>query len=163
MPVPADLSGKNEPMFANVWTGTLGVAGAVRTGGYAPRMLQKRFITCIEIFEQTAHDAGLHGFAKERKITPRRAHKGQVAPANNGADRLAYYAVHGQEAAAMVAEYMTATWNATVNTNNNCFVQKARNTLASQGMVRHNGFSYEITMWYDGNDVYVAFHCYENL
>ena len=68
--------------------------------------MNKTFITYIEVFEQTAHDAGLHAFAKQRGIDPRRAHRGQVRPANTGANPLAYYATHGQQAAAMVGDFM---------------------------------------------------------
>ena len=32
--------------------------------------------------------------------------------------------------------------------------------LTVQGVRQPNGFHYEITMWYDVGDVYVAFHCY---
>ncbi|MBL8898370.1 MAG: hypothetical protein JNM84_12110 [Planctomycetes bacterium] len=163
MPIPNDLTGNNAEKFAEVWRGQLGVTGGTRQkSGGTSRVLQKNFITYIEIFEQTAHDAGLRGFAQQRGIQPRRAHTGQVSPANTGNNPLTYYETHGQEAAAMVGEYINEKWNQTVTTNNNYFVQRAKNTLASQAEIRPNGFSYEITMWYDGNDIYVAFHCYEN-
>lgn len=162
MPIPKDLSGDNANKFAEVWRGQLGVTGATRSSRASPRVLDKNFITFIEIFEQTAHDKGLRGFAQRRGIQPRHKHKGQVNPDNDEANPLDYYETHGQEAAQMVAEFMTEKWNASVNTNNNCFVQKAKHTLSSQADIRENGFSYEVTMWYDAADVYVAFHCYEN-
>ncbi len=164
MPIPKDLSGDNAYRHAEVWRGQLGVSGGPRIGA-APRSIRKEFVTFIEIFEQTAHDSGLHALAKQRGITPRRAHKGQVSPANAGNDRLAYYGVHGQEAAAMVSEYITARWTATVNAQGNCFVRGAKTTLTSQSERRRVGnvdYSYEITMWFDNETIYVAFHCYEN-
>jgi hypothetical protein len=162
MPVPNDLSGNNANKFAPVWRGQLNVTGATRSSRRTSRVFHKTFITYIEIFEQTAHDAGLRGFAQQRGISPRRAHKGQVNPANNGPNPLTYYSVHGQEAATMVGEFITQKWNETVTTNDNYFVRSAKNTLTSQAEVRPNGFSYDITMWYDGDTIYVAFHCYEN-
>ena len=44
--------------------------------------------------------------------------------------------------------------------NDNLFVRKAKHTLTSQGEIQDNGFSYDVTMWYDNTDIYVAFHCY---
>ena len=104
MPVPSDLRGANANKYAEVWRGQVGVKAGPRApgpaGGRKPRVLRKTFITYIEIYEQTAHDAGLNGFAQQRGIEPRRAHRGQVQPANNGANPLTYYATHGQKAAA---------------------------------------------------------------
>ncbi len=162
MPPPSDLTGNNANKFAEVWRGQLGVTAGPRQHGLPNRVLQKNFITYIEIFEQTAHDAGLHGFARQRGIDPRRAHRGQVSPANNGANPLTYYATHGQVAAGMVSAFITARWAATVNTNSNTFVQNAKQTLTSQSVVQPNGFCYDVTLWYAGADIYVAFHCYHS-
>jgi hypothetical protein len=163
VPPPADLTGNNANKHAEVWRGQVGVSTATSGAakGNRQRVKQKTFFIYIEIFEQTAHDAGLHAFARQRGIQPRRAHRGQVQPANNNRDNpLEYYAPHGQMAADMVADYITARWNATVTTNDNIFVQTAKHTLASQAQVQPNGFCYEVTMWYADNEVYVAFHCY---
>jgi hypothetical protein len=151
-------------LYAEVWRGQVGVSTATSgvAKGSRQRVKQKTFITYIEVFEQTAHDAGLHAFAKQRNIDPRRAHRGKVQPDNTGANPLAYYATHGQMAAAMVADFMTAKWEETVRGNSNVFVQKAKQTLTSQGQVQSNGFCYDVTMWYAGNEVYVAFHCYHS-
>lgn len=60
----------------------------------------------------------------------------------------------------MVGEFITRKWAETVQTNSNTFVTKAKQTLTSQSEVRPNGFCYDVTLWYDSTDIYVAFHCY---
>jgi hypothetical protein len=146
-----------------VWRGQVGVTGATRTSwrtGARQRLIQKNFITYIEIYEQTAHDSGLHAFAKGRGISPRGHHRGQVSPANDGANPLTYYQTHGQKAAEMVSAFITKKWNETVKANENTFVRNAKQTLTTQSEVQDNDFSYDVTMYYDNTDIYVVFHCY---
>lgn len=160
MPIPKDLDGKNANKYAEVWRGQLNVTGATRSSRTSPRIFSKTFITYIEIFEQTAHDSALNGFAQRRGIEPRRAHRGQVAPANNANNPLPYYAAHGQHAASMAGAFITGKWEQTVNANTNTFVQNSKQTLTSQSQRQPNGFCYDITLYYEGNEIYVVFHCY---
>ncbi|MGH7050823.1 MAG: hypothetical protein ACREE5_09285 [Acetobacteraceae bacterium] len=160
MPTPTDLSGNNANKYAEVWRGQLGVRGATRSSRLSPRVIGKTFITYIEIYEQTAHDSALNGFAQQRRIEPRRAHRGRVAPANNANNPLPYYVAHGQHAASMVSAFITGKWEQTVNGNSNTFVHSSKQTLTSQSQRQPNDFYYEITMYYEGTEIYVVFHCY---
>jgi len=98
-------------------------------------------------------------------------HRGRVSPLNTTATQLTYYAPHGQEAADIVSQFMTATWMMNPNPNNTVFAPNTPRVVGGQAIIRNNGYSYEITMWYDvGNvpleppvSVYVAFHCYYRL
>ncbi len=157
MPPPADLTGgENANKHLQVWSGQVNVLT-----GHQNRSKAKTFTSFIEIYEQTSHDPGLHQLARQRGIQPRRRHEGQVAPANPGNNNVAYYATHGMEAAKMASEWITSKWEETVNTNQNYWVRGKKQTLTWQAKVRPNGFSYEITLWYDDSDIYTAFHCYE--
>jgi hypothetical protein len=165
MPTPTVLTSKS---YAHVWTGNLQVEGkrTVVTGQptIAGRIKQKRFITYIEVLEQGAHDPKIRSLVHPRQLgNPRPMHEGRVKPNNTGTDEttsLAYYAAHGPVAARMAAEELTRRWTANT-TNNTVFVRGAAHTLAQQAVVQPNGFCYETTLWYDVNDVYVAFHCYD--
>ncbi|NDC79435.1 MAG: hypothetical protein EBZ67_16435 [Chitinophagia bacterium] len=162
MPEPVEL---NRPAYAHVWTGNLQVEGkrtiAIGAAPVAGRMKQKRFITYIEVLEQGAHDPAIRALVQSRRLgNPRPMHRGRVNPNNTNADPLAYYAVHGQEAARLASEEMTRRWTANVG-NNTVFVRGAAHVLAQQAVRQPNGFCYETTMWYDVDDVYVAFHCYD--
>jgi hypothetical protein len=157
VPLPKDLTDSNATKHLQVWSGPLGVA----TGGQK-RTKIKTFTSFIEIFEQSAHDSGLRQLALQRGITPRRAHKGRVTPANPGTDNVAYYATHGEEAAKMAGEWITSKWEETVATNNSYWVRGMKQTLTWQSKRRANGFSYEITLWYADTECYTAFHCYLN-
>jgi len=156
MPLPKDLSGDNANKHLQVWSGQFGVI----TGGQK-RSKTKTFTCFIEIYEQTSHDAGLRQLAQQRGISPRRAHEGQVNPANPGTNNVGYYATHGQESAKMASEWITSKWEETVNTNQSYWVRGMKQTLTWQRKVRPNGFSYEITLWYNDDECYTAFHCYE--
>ncbi len=157
MPEPLILSGD---AYARVWQGDLTVEGKRSGTPAAGRMKQRRFRAYVEVLEQGAHDPAMRALVQQRRLgNPRPMHRGLVRPANTGADPLAYYPAHGQEAARLAAEEMTRRW--TLNTGNNTvFVRGAAHVLAQQSVIQPNGFCYETTMWYDVDWIYVAFHCY---
>ena len=162
MAAPAALSTLS---YVHVWTGNLNVAGKpIIAGGVATpgRISNKRFITYVEVSEQGAHDPVMRSLAQARRLAVRPMHRGRVNP-NNPGDALtaaAYYAPHGQMAASLVGAEMTRRWTAN-NANNTVFVQGQAWTLAIQAVRQNNGHCYEVTMWYDVHDIYVAFHCYD--
>lgn len=163
MPIPAVLNGQ---AYAHVWTGRLDVEGKrTLVRGMPPvngRMKEKRFITYIEVLEQGAHDPTIRSLVQRNRLgNPRPMHRGRVNPVNaNAGNPLAYYAAHGPVAAHMAADEMTRRWTTNAD-NTTVFVQGAAHTLVQQSVQQANGFCYETTMWYDVNDIYVAFHCYD--
>ena len=162
MPAPAALS---TLAYVHVWTGNLNVTGKATNvnGVIAPGPVKnRRFLTYIEVSEQGAHDPAMRSLAQSRHIAVRPMHEGRVNPNNAGtaATAAAYYAGHGQVAAGLVGVEMTRRWTAN-NANNSVFVQGQAWTLAIQADVQPNGHCYEVTMWYDVADIYVAFHCYD--
>lgn len=162
MPVPTALTTQS---YIHVWTGNLNVAGKpINAGGVITpgKIKNKQFITYVEISEQGAHDPAMRSLAQKRGLAVRPMHRGRVNPNNGGnADTAhAYYPTHGQMAASLVGAEMTTRWTNNT-TNNKVFVRGQASTLTIQGIVQNNGHCYEVTMWYDVNDVYVAFHCYD--
>ncbi len=103
-----------------------------------------------------AHDAAL---AKLLSGGTRSPHRAQVKSKNSFANPLDYYASLGEMAAQVVAGEMHAKWVSN-KTNNTVFVRGKATTLTVQGKKQSDGYHYEITMWYDVGDVYLAFHCY---
>jgi hypothetical protein len=158
MPIPPALTNRQ---FGHVWTGNLNVGPNVRNPGRG--VVTKRFLAYIESYEQSAHDATIAGYALQIGGASRPPHRGQVQPANNNRQQpLAYYAVHGQVAAGLAAAEMQRRWTAAAagGANPTVFQPGRAYPLAVQGQQQPNGFHYEVTMWYDVADVYVAFHCY---
>jgi hypothetical protein len=153
------------PAYAHVWTGNVNVAGRPTVvPGAAPvpgKVKAKSFVTYIEVLEQGAHDPAIRAIAVQRGMQPRPMHAGRVRPLNVNPNPLAYYAAHGPVAAGIVSAYMTRTWTANPNVQE-VFVRNRAVQLAVQAQRQANGYSYEVTMWYDVAVVYVAFHCYYN-
>ena len=54
---------------------------------------------------------------------------------------------------------MTKAWKDN-KTNNTVFVRGEKTVLAVQGVAQPDGYGYDVSMWYDVHDIYVAFHCY---
>ncbi len=161
MPIPNQI--QNSPhAYAHVWTGPLLVGAPVGPQGALVQGANKtrQFITYIEVLEQGAHDPAIRTLVQQRNMIPRPMHRGRVAPLNNLANPLAYYATHGQESARIVSRYMAQRWSANPNKNNAVFTVNVAHPLAVQGQIQPNGFSYDITMYYDVATIYVVFHCY---
>jgi hypothetical protein len=163
MPVPIAISG-NPLAYAQVSSDLVNVEGR-RTiqPGRAPIpgvIKQRRFTNYIEVLEQGAHDPAIRTLAIQRGIDPRPMHRGRVNPLNGGQDPLTYYAPHGLIVAGLVSRFMTKKWTDNANPAATVFVPNAAQTLLTQGIIQPNGYSYEITMWYDTTDIYTAFHCY---
>ena len=162
MVAPAVLA---EAAYLHVWTGNLNVSGkSTNAGGVITpgRITDKQFFTYVEVSEQGAHDPVMRSLAQSRGLTVRPMHRGRVNPNNagNAATAGVYYAPHGQMAASLAGAEMIRRWTNNT-TNSTVFVQGQPWTLVIQAVVQNNGHCYEVTMWYDVGDIYVAFHCYD--
>ncbi len=157
MPIP-DF--RNSVAFAHVWTGNLDVTGKTPIGAVSGPIRSRRFITYVEVVEQGAHDAIMRNLTRQRAMEPRHMHLGRVNPNNTVQNGLNYYVEHGQMAARLVGIEMTAKWEKN-NQNNRVFARGEKHQLGVQKTQQDNGHCYEITMWYDVSDIYVAFHCYD--
>jgi hypothetical protein len=156
MPIPAILI--NTGNFGLAWTGQIAVTTTSANPNRAT--VNKTFHAYVEAYEQSKHDAAMKSFRTSRGLDFRTAKGTQVSPANNNtANPFAYYLNQGQTAAEVVAEEMTRRWEANT-TNNTVFVRGQATVLAVQGTEQDDGWYYDVTMWYDVHDVYVAFHCY---
>ena len=151
MPVPNQLA---SAFYYPVWNGALAVQSADQHGG---RNKTKTFFAYLEVGDQCKHDNSMRGYCLRNNVTARRTQDTQVRPANNG--NFAYYQARGQVACRRVARFMHDRW--TANTvNSQVFDSAGSETLTVQGEVQSDGWHYEMTMYYRGNDVHVAFHCY---
>jgi hypothetical protein len=160
MPIPGVL---NDPItYGQVWTGVLTVGQNVRNPQRAGGVVTKTFRAYVENYEQSAHDRAMAAYVQRLGGRPRSPHRAQVNPANNNPMPLAYYATHGQVASGLVAAEMQQRWTAAAAAGGNAtvFQPGQARTLTVQGIRQPDGYHYEVTMWYDVNDVYVAFHCY---
>jgi hypothetical protein len=186
MPIPAVLN--NHITYGWCWTGVLNVGVNARNPGRAGGMVTKNFHAYVENYEQSAHDTAMAGYVRQLGGNSRPPHRAQVVPANNNlVAPLTYYATHGQVSSTLAAAEMQQKWTAAATATaaanaaaaaatNPRSVTRAASALAAsnatvftvgqahqltvQGVRQPNGFHYEITMWYDVGDVYVAFHCY---
>jgi hypothetical protein len=120
------------------------------------------FHAYVENYEQSAHDSAMAGYVRRLGGASRSPHRAQVQPANTMAAPLTYYATHGQVASGLAAAELQRGWAAAAAGGGNAtvFTVGQARTLTVQGVRQPNGFHYEVTMWYDVGDIYVAFHCY---
>ena len=159
MPVPNAIA--HSPLsYALVWTGPVNVQVRPTPGVLPVPVKARTFHTYIEVLEQGAHDPEIRSLAIARGMQPRPMHRGRVAPLNTGANALTYYQTHGQVVAGLVATYMTQRWTNNPNPAVTVFQPNTAYLPSVQAVIQPNGFSYEITMWYDTADIYAAFHCY---
>ncbi|MBK9387890.1 MAG: hypothetical protein IPN34_23990 [Planctomycetes bacterium] len=152
MALPDEL--KDSKKYGLVWEGELDVTPSSKNSARAS--VGKQFHAYVEIYEQSAHDAAL---AKLLSGGTRSPHRAQVKSKNTEANPLDYYESLGEMAAKVVASEMHSKWENN-KTNNTVFVRGKATTLTVQGKKQDDGYHYEITMWYDVGDIYLAFHCY---
>lgn len=168
MPVPALLN--NPVAYGNVWNGALVVGPRARIGGRGAGVVSKTFHAYVELYEQCAHDGRVSSYVRSMGANSRPPHGRQVAPANAHTVPLAlnYYGSgptgqgHGRVASQIVAQQMHQRWTSAAHApaGGAPVLLGQRVSLAVQGIVQPNGFQYDVSMWYDGSDVYLAFHCF---
>lgn len=159
MPIPPALT--NKTLYGQCWTGRLTVGPNVRDPGRG--IVTKNFTAYVENYEQSAHDAQIAKYIKRLGGGSRSPHRAQVRPANNSSTTpLVYYATHGEMASKLAAAELQRGWTtaAAAGSTATVFPAGQAKALTVQGVRQTNGFNYEVTMWYDGDDIYVAFHCY---
>ena len=151
--------------YGSVWDGQLQIGPNVRNPGRGN--VTKNFHAYVENYEQCAHDGGMAEYVRFRGGSSRSPHDAQVAPDNNFNRQtpqatLTYYQPHGQVAATVVAAYMHQRWTSAASAGGNAtvFQPGQKYSVGAQRVPQANGFCYDITMWYDVGDVYLAFHCY---
>lgn len=170
MPVPDEIL-RNSISYERVWRGDLPVRG--RDGSSKLRT----FHAYVEVMEQGAHDPTIRSVFQSRGGAPRPMHEGRVKPKNdNAAVPFAYYSALGRQAAEIASNWMTEQWAAqktvedaerrTVITKQYAdrtpALTSAAKNISVQKLRQDNGFSFEITMWYQVSEIYLAFHCYFN-
>jgi hypothetical protein len=126
-------------------------------------VVKKMFHAYLENYEQSAHDKTIATYCLSLKGATRSPHDSKVKPPNTNVKLpLVYYSTHGKEASKLAAACMQKHWTDALNAgkDSTVFTSGKAYSIAVQGKKQGNGFCYEITMWYDVADVYVAFHCY---
>lgn len=182
MPVPDEIL-KNRFTYEPVWSGALRVTG--RNGSFKMRT----FYSYVEVMEQGAHDTTIRSVWLSRGGKERPMHEGLVEPANTDT-RLPfeYYRPLGRQAAEITSNWMTERWAAQKVEEAEQKVKEAAKKAEAQKRHRKyvdettfapaltseatkisvqkkrqdNRFSFEITMWYQVSEIYLAFHCYKN-
>jgi hypothetical protein len=161
MPVPADITAMGaaahrfipiQRQFANPQGGQGGRANLTRT-----------FHPYLELAMQAKHDVLFQGYCKQIGVIPRPTHGTQVthAKGSTAAGVLgAFYATKAGIAADLASSNMQTRWRAQAPGAPSVFTVGKRVDAAIQGIRQSDGYRYEISYWYDNNDIYVLFHCY---
>jgi hypothetical protein len=157
MPVPDDLDNDHHKLIFTIRQDI-----AVNQGQANRRQaVSKNFHVYLELYFQGKHDQAVRAYCASKRIETRRSDGSQVDPRNgNSDDPCIYYQEHAATMVNEVCGQMRQRWQRN-NNNNTVFIAGHQNMANIQGR-RIDGYSYEMSYWYDYGDIYIAFHCYPN-
>jgi hypothetical protein len=157
MPVPAGITSMGAAAY-NCGTTVLTFNNPrPHVGGQRPT-LTRNFIVYLELAMQAKHDAKIQGYCRSIHVAPRTTDGTQVTYAGPAATALApggFYRTRAATAANVVKNQMVTRWQ-----GGTTFVPGTRVDASVQAHVQADGYRYEVSYWYDGNDIYVLFHTY---
>jgi hypothetical protein len=163
MPVPQAIQAMNQSAYL---CGTFQLQFANPQGGHGPRANPTRnFHVYLEIGMQSKHDELMRGHCQAIHVAARRQDGTQVRHAQGAtaATVLApagFYSQKARIAADVTKNQMVARWQQPQVAGQSVFTPGVRVDAGVQMKLQNDGFQYEISYWYDGNDIYVLFHCY---
>jgi hypothetical protein len=162
MPIPAEITGMNQ---AAKLVGTFPLQfnnPNPRTAGRA--QLTRTFHVYLEVAMQAKHDALMRGYCQRIGVQGRPQAGSQITGHGTNADAVlgngGFYEARAQTAADAVKTQMVARWGQQQQQGQQVFTPGQRVDAAIQSQVQNDNYRYEISYWYDGDDVYVLFHCY---
>jgi hypothetical protein len=131
-------------------------------GGAGGRVsLTRTFHVYLELTMQAKHDAAIRGYCNSMRLQSRGISGTQVTTNwNSGLAAVNWYQQKGTIAIDAAREHMAARWREQLPTAAAVFRPGIRVDAAIQQMRQGDDFHYEVSYWYDGNETYVAFHCY---
>ncbi len=163
MPVPRDLQNLGN---ATYYMGNFPLTfnnPHQRYGGRA--RLTKNFYVYLEVVFQAKHDRAMYAYCRSIGIQPRNNAGTQVGHNYGPNDAFSYFYPQKAHIAANVSlGNMLRRWgSARNNPGVSVFTPEVRVDAAVQGIVQEDGYSYEISYWYDNDNIYVLFHCYPSV
>ena len=124
--------------------------------------LTRSFHVYLELAMQAKHDQIISGYCRTVDVQPRKQDGAQVKNSGaNGAAALAgFYVTKAETAAEVAKDHMVKKWANQAQGAAPVFTPGVRVDAAVQNTVQSDDYSYEISYWYDGQDIYVLYHCY---
>jgi hypothetical protein len=123
--------------------------------------LTRNFLVYLEVAMQSKHDANMRAYCNTVNVAPRRADGTQVKSGADGPQALAvFYVIKSRTAAEVTRDQMVQKWQSQGNTETDVFTPGVRVDASIQKKVQTDNFQYEISYWYDNQDIYVLHHCY---
>jgi hypothetical protein len=156
MPVPTEIA-DGPYLLVGDYDITVGPAGAVARPGKQDRS----FHAYLELYFQGKHDGEVRSYCdRQTPKIARRDKDGTQVDYARGETMETFYRARGDTASRRVARLLTERWAAAPAGNHGTFVRDAKNIMSVQGEKQPDGHHYDMSFWYSGGDVYVAFHCY---
>ena len=125
--------------------------------------LTRTFRAYLELTMQSKHDSVIRGECQRLGVQWRNANHSQITH-NQGAtaDQVLsnFYAQRAGTAADVVRDQMVTRWQRPQAEGQVVFTVGVRVDAAVQRDAQADGYRYEISYWYDGQDSYVLFHSY---
>jgi hypothetical protein len=124
----------------------------------------KTFIAYLEVGMQAKHDKKMQVYCMQNNIEGRRT-DGTQCPNTNSTNPFAFYQDKGLVASEVVSKITRDKWAksgvyAKSGSNSTVFVPGSKNMPGVQSITQRDGYAYDISFWYMGHEVYVAFHCH---
>lgn len=125
--------------------------------------LTRNFHTYLELTMQAKHDELMRGYCRAIDVEGRRKQGAQVTYAQSTTAQAAlagFYRGKAAIAANVVLGQMAEKWRTQSTPGQEVFTTGVRVDAGVQSETQDDGYGYEISYWYDGQDIYVLFHCY---
>jgi hypothetical protein len=134
-------------------------------GAGARAQITRNFHVYLEIGMQSKHDALMRGYCNQIHVVSRREDGTQVkhaagATAGTVLQAGGFYAQKAGIAANIIKTQMAARWQQVQVPGQSVFTPGHRVDAGVQSQIQTDRYRYEISYWYDGQDIYVLFHCY---
>jgi len=132
------------------------------SGSGGRQQLTRDFHGYLEVAMQAKHDSLMVGYCKSVQVAPRKQAGNQIQHGKNATATGVlnnFYPQKAVVAAEVVCDQMIKRWKNQSQTQPE-FTPGVRIDASVQSIVQRDLYRYEISYWYDGQDIYVLFHCY---
>jgi hypothetical protein len=134
----------------------------VNTPSMPRAQLTRNFHVYLELTMQSKHDANMRAYCQTVQVEGRRQDGNQVpnSGANGPAALAIFYVTKSQKAAEVTRDLMMKKWKLQKAGAPNVYTPGVRVDASIQKDVQSDNYQYEISFWYDNQDIYVLYHCY---
>lgn len=125
--------------------------------------LTRNFHVYLELTMQAKHDELMRGYCRKIDVEGRPKKGAQIPHAKTTTAEAAlagFYVDKAAIAADVVLKQMAEKWRTQSTPGQEVFTPGVRVDAAVQSETQSDGYGYEISYWYAGNDIYTLFHCY---